>query len=389
MFRPDFTQSVLALRLLPTAPIRKGKDSVAQFDSAVGFFLPAVGARLEAAPLRDLDPADEEVLVQVAGCGICHTDVGFAHDGVPTRHPLPLVLGHEIAGTVVAAGRSAQRWIGEHVIVPAVIPCGSCVACRGGRPSICRRQFMPGNDGHGGFATHVKVPARGLCPVPATLPASIPLAWLSVVADAVTTPYEAVRRACLRADHVAVFVGVGGVGGFGVQIAAALGAAVVAIDIDDERLALAGRHGASLTLNARAVDFKTLKASVRAFVADSGHQGLGLRVFETSGTTAGQQTAFGLLDFGGHLGVVGYTPKPVEVRLSNLMALDATAAGNWGCAPDRYPEALALVIDGKIRLDEFVDTYPLDRAADVFDDVVHHRLSRRAILTPLAGKEHQ
>jgi 6-hydroxycyclohex-1-ene-1-carbonyl-CoA dehydrogenase len=349
---------------------------------ADAYVLVTPGRPLERRPLPDLMPGDDEVVIEVAGCGICHTDVGFATGAVPTRHPLPLVLGHEIAGRVTKGGGRAARWEGTAVIVPAVIPCGTCAACRGGRPTICRNQFMPGNDGDGGFATHVKVPARGLCPVTEPLPDTLPLAWLSVVADAVTTPYEAVKRAGLGADHVAVFVGAGGVGGFGVQIAAAFGAAVVAIDVDEARLALAAAHGAGLTLNSAALDAKALKASVRTFVKESGRKGLGLRVFETSGTPAGQQTAFGLLDFGAHLAVVGYTPAPVELRLSNLMALDATAAGNWGCPPGRYPEALAMVMTGHVTLGPYVETYPLDRAPEIFQAVVDHRLTRRAILTP-------
>lgn len=349
---------------------------------AHGYALVTSGRPLERRGLGELIPGDDEVVIEVAGCGICHTDVGFAAGGVPTRHPLPLVLGHEIAGRVAKGGGRASRWEGAAVIVPAVIPCGACPACRAGRPTICRNQFMPGNDGDGGFATHVKVPARGLCAVTEPLPAALPLAWLSVVADAVTTPYEAARRAGLGADHVAVFVGAGGVGGFGVQIAAAFGAAVVAIDVDDGRLALAAAHGAGLTLNSAQLDAKAVKAAVRAFAKASGRGGIGLRVFETSGTPDGQQTAFGLLDFGAHLAVVGYTPNPVEVRLSNLMALDATAAGNWGCPPERYPEALALVLSGRVALDAYVETFPLTRTPEIFQAAVDHRLTRRAILTP-------
>ncbi len=236
----------------------------------------------------------DEVIIEVAGCGVCHTDIGFAYEGIPTRHGLPLILGHEIAGRVVLAGERAGNWIGRPVIVPAVIPCGDCDACRKGRPTICRKQFMPGNDADGGFATHVRVPARGLCPVPEKLPEGLTLAMLSVVADAVTTPYEAIRRSGLNADDVAVFVGAGGIGGFGVQIAAALGAAVVAIDVDAERLELAAGHGAALALNAR--ECADVKSTVRSFARQSGRHGIGLKIFETSGTTAGQQTAFSLLD---------------------------------------------------------------------------------------------
>ena len=348
---------------------------------AYGYELRATGEPLARCELA-LAPAPDEVIVEVAGCGVCHTDVGFAYDGVPTRHPLPLVLGHEIAGRVVEAGELAAQWVGRNVIVPAVIPCGKCAACLAGRSTICAKQFMPGNDGHGGFATHVRVPARGLCRVPDQLPSGITAEMLSVVADAVSTPYEAIRRAGLCANDVAVFVGVGGVGGFGVQIAAAKGAAVVAVDVDQQRLDLAAQHGASLALNAREVDEKELKKRVRAFAKESGKKGIGLKVFETSGTPAGQQTAFNLLDFGGYLAVVGFTPKKAELRLSNLMALDATARGNWGCPPEQYPAALQLVLDGKVALAPYVEERPLAEAPQVLEAVAHHQLKRRVILKP-------
>jgi 6-hydroxycyclohex-1-ene-1-carbonyl-CoA dehydrogenase len=291
-------------------------------------------------------------------------------------------LGHEISGRVIDCGESARQWQGRQVLVPAVIPCGECPACAAGRPTICRHQFMPGNDGHGGFASHVKLPARGLCPIPETLPDGLPLSHLSVVADAVTTPFEAIRRSGLGADDIAVFVGVGGVGGFGVQIAAALGAAVVAIDVDESRLALASAHGATLALDATASDAKELKKMVRQFVKSQNRGGIGLKIFETSGTRAGQETAFNLLDFGGYLAVVGFTPEKATLRLSNLMALDATARGNWGCPPQWYPDALDLVLSGKIDLTDFVQTYPLNEAAEVMNEVAHHRIQKRPILVP-------
>lgn len=323
----------------------------------------------------------------MAGCGICHTDVGFAAGEVPTRHPLPLILGHEISGRVAAAGAGASAWEGRAVIVPSVVPCGACPACAAGRPTICQRQFMPGNDGDGGFATHVKVPAHGLCPVPDRLPAGLSLAQLAAVADAVTTPFEAIRRAGLGADDVAVFVGAGGIGGFGVQIAAALGAAVVAIDVDPRRREQAVERGASLVLDGAALGAKELKAALRAFARDAGRREFGLKIFETSGTAAGQATAFALLGPGAHLAVVGFTPERVPLRLSNLMAFDATAAGNWGCPPERYPEALELVLTGKVALGPWVECHPLDEAPAVFQAATEHKLARRAILTPTNGRE--
>jgi 6-hydroxycyclohex-1-ene-1-carbonyl-CoA dehydrogenase len=349
---------------------------------AYGFRLLAPNIPVEPCELPTLEPGSDEVVVAVAGCGVCHTDIGYAFDGIPTRHPLPLILGHEIAGHVVAAGEQAQRWLGQSVIVPAVIPCGSCPACRAGRTTICRKQFMPGNDGDGGFATHVRVPARGLCAVPEHLPLGLTLEMVSVVADAVTTPYEAIRRSGLGPEDVAVIVGVGGIGGFGVQIAAAKGAAVAAIDVDRERLDQASRHGAGLVLDAGATDSKGLKAAVRTFVKESGRKGIGLKIFEMSGTPAGQSTAFGLLDHGAYLGVVGFTPKPVELRLSNLMVFDAIAQGNWGCPPDQYPAALGMVLDGKMSIAPYVEQHALDEAPAILEAVAKHAIRRRVILRP-------
>ena len=334
---------------------------------------------------RDEAPSAGEVLVEVEGCGVCHTDLSFLYEGVPTRHALPLTLGHEISGRVVAAGAGAESWCARAVVVPAVIPCGECRACRAGRGSICPQQIFPGNDVHGGFATHVRVPARGLYPVPdlddrTRNPAGIDLASLAVVADAVSTPYQAIQRAGLGAGDVAVFVGAGGVGGFGIQIAAARGAHVVAIDVDERRLGQMKEHGASLGLPAG--DARELKRQVTAFAKERDVPTWRTFVFETSGTSAGQATAFALLGHGGFLSVVGYTPAKVELRLSNLMALDATAQGNWGCLPEHYPAVVELVLSGAVRVQPFVEQRPLSTINQTFADIQARKISRRVVLVP-------
>ncbi len=353
-----------------------------RIEGAHAYQLTTSGKPLELIELPPLEPRPNEVVIQVIGCGVCHTDVGFAYEGIPTRRALPIILGHEICGRVVAAGENASSWEGRLVVVPAVIPCGNCVACMAGRPTICRNQFMPGNDGDGGFATHVRVPARGLCAVPEPLPTGIRPELLSVIADAVTTPWEAIRRAKVGPDDVTIFVGAGGIGGFGVQIASSLGAAVAAIDIDQEKLDLASKHGATCAINSANLDDKSVKTVVRKFAKDSGRHGIGLKIFEMSGTTSGQQIAFDLLDFGGYLGIVGYTAKKVEIRLSNLMALDATARGNWGCPPDQYPAALDLVLKGRIAVQPYVEEHSLENAPAVFDAVARKAIRRRVILKP-------
>lgn len=338
---------------------------------------------------REQSPAAGEVLIEVAGCGVCHTDFGFSHDGVPTRHPLPLTLGHEVSGRVVATGEGCEEWLDRNVIVPAVIPCGECRACSAGQGAICPDQVFPGNDVHGGFATHVCVPARGLCPVPdlsdpAVNPSGSSLAALSVIADAISTPYQAILRSDLQPGDLAVFVGVGGVGGFGVQIAAARGAHVIAIDVSQAKLEALATCGAEVRLCAGELDFRALKQAVRACASEHDIPSWRWRIFETSGTPAGQGTAFGLLGKGSFLGVVGYTPHKTELRLSNLMALDATARGNWGCAPEHYPEILELVLSGRVQLTPFVEERPLASINETFAEIHERPTSRRVILTPEA-----
>ena len=334
----------------------------------------------------DPDPGTGEVVVQVAGCGVCHTDLGYYYDGVRTNHALPLCLGHEISGRVIATGPGAEAWKDRTVIVPAVIPCGDCDACRRGKTTICPNQKMPGNDIQGGFATHIVVPARGLCPVDVSRLAAVglELADVSVVADAVTTPYQAVVQAGVRAGDLVVVNGVGGVGGYCAQIANAFGGTVVAIDVSDEKLgALAGT--AALTLNARSTQPREIKGAIQAFAKE---RGLRARsewiVFECSGTRAGQETAFSLLNHGATLAVVGFTMDKVEVRLSNLMAFHARALGNWGCPPELYPQALDLVLDGRVKIAPFVERHPLPDINRVFAAVHHGELKRRAILVPAA-----
>lgn len=330
---------------------------------------------------RDESPGPGEVLIEVAGCGVCHTDLGFFYDGVRIRHALPLCLGHEVSGTVVEAGEGAESWLRRPVIVPAVLPCGACDACASGHGAICPNQIFPGNDDHGGFGTHIKVPCRGLCAVP-ELPDGIDLASLSVIADAVSTPYQAALRAGLEPGDVAVFIGVGGVGGFGAQIAAALGAHVVAIDVDRARLETLSDHGVSLGLDASDLDTKELKKRVRAFAAERDVPTWRQKIFETSGTTAGQATAFRLLGHGGYLAVVGFTPKSVEVRLSNLMALDATAQGNWGCLPEHYAAVVDLVLTGKVQIEPFIERRPLATINETFEALHAHELHGRPVLIP-------
>jgi len=344
----------------------------------------AVGQPMERESFNPFPPGPGEVVVEIAGCGVCHTDLGFYYDGVRLNHALPLTLGHEISGHVAAAGQGAEALLNNAVIVPAVFHCGECDPCKRGKGTLCFNEKMPGNDIHGGFASHIKVPADGLLRVDEArlAKAGLNLASVSVVADAVTTPYQAVSQSGIGPGDLAIVNGVGGVGGYCVQIARAFGATVIAIDVDPTKLSMISEYGADLTLNARQVDGREQKKRITAFAKERGLRPIEWFVFECSGTNIGQESAFGLLVKGSTLCVVGFTLDKVNIRLSNLMALHARALGNWGCVLSNYPRALDLVLDGKVKILPFVEEHPLEEINPVFEAVHHRRIARRVVLVP-------
>lgn len=328
-------------------------------------------------------PPAGEAVVEVAGCGVCHTDISFLYHGVPTRQQPPLALGHEISGTVVEVGEGVDGDLaGKPVLIPAVLPCGTCELCRAGHRRICRAQVMPGNDRHGGFASHVVVPARYLCPVPARVLDNHQLWEISVVADALTTPFQAVRNSGLKEGELAICIGAGGIGIHGVQVAAAAGAKVIALDIDTAKLELAAAHGAGAVVDVSGLSVKEVKTRVKEEAKALGAPPVLWKIFEMSGTQAGQETAFALLGFGGYLGIVGFTLDKVELRPSNLMAFDAKMAGNWGCDPELYPEVLDWIGDGRLVVSPLVEKHSLADINSVLEVAHAGQLLKRAVLVP-------
>ncbi|MFI5150021.1 MAG: 6-hydroxycyclohex-1-ene-1-carbonyl-CoA dehydrogenase [Bacteroidia bacterium] len=320
-----------------------------------------------------------EVLISIAGCGVCHTDLSFWHSGVKTKHVLPLTLGHEISGTVILG---PPEWLNKKVIVPAVLPCGECELCKKGRSNICRNQLMPGNDFHGGFASHIIVPHRFLCLVEEAVLKKYPLEQLAVIADAISTPYQVIKKSELVKGDFAIVIGVGGVGIYGAQIAKIFGAKVLALDISDDKLGIAKQNGIDATLNIKGLDIKTIKDKVREISKDLGASKYGWKIFEMSGTTPGQDIAFNLITYASTLSIVGFTMDKLEVRLSNLMAFDAKLIGTWGCMPELYPEVVALVANDQLKIDRFAQTFHMSSINEVFMNTLNHQYTKRSILVP-------
>lgn len=328
-------------------------------------------------PLPELN--EGEALIKIAGCGVCHTDLSFWHFGVKTKKELPLTLGHEISGKVIAG---PQEWVGKKVIIPAVLPCGECELCKKGRSNMCQKQLMPGNDFNGGFASHIKVPAKFLCPVPEEVLDKYSLKQLSVIADAISTPYQVIQKSELEAGDLAIVIGIGGVGVYAALIAKIKGAKVLALDIDDEKLATAKENGVDAILNVKGLDIKAVKEAVKEIVKELGVSRYGWKIFEVSGTKAGQELAYNLITFTSTLSIVGFTMDKPEIRLSNVMAFDAKVIGTWGCKPELYPEVVDLIAKGKLKIDSFIETFPMSQINEVFRNTLEHKYKKRSIMVP-------
>jgi 6-hydroxycyclohex-1-ene-1-carbonyl-CoA dehydrogenase len=331
-------------------------------------------------PVPEWQPG--EVLVEVAGCGVCHTDLSFFYYGVPTISKPPLTLGHEISGRVVAG---EDDWLGKEVVVPAVMPCNDCPICAAGRGNRCLAQKMPGNSlgMYGGFSSHIPVPAADLCVVEDR--GDMPLERLAVLADAITTPYQAAVRADLQAgDRVIVVGAAGGVGTYVTQLAKAFGAGtVVGIDINQEKLEGMLEYGADLFINSANKSVKEIRAEFRALCKEHGlpHH-YGWKIFEVTGTRGGQEVSLALLSFIGKLIWIGFSTNVNEYSLSRLMAFDAEIVGTWGCLPKHYPAALQMVLEGRIQVEPFVETRPMSTIRETFEEAHTGKLAKRVVLTP-------
>lgn len=319
------------------------------------------------------EPAAGEVLIRVAACGVCHTDLHYLDHGTPTFKPPPMILGHEVSGTVEEVGAEVERFaVGDRVLAAAVLSCGVCEACRTGRENICENSVMLGNHTDGGYAEFVAVRAKDVF----ALPEEIPLVEGSVIADAVTTPYHAVvNRGRVTPGDWVVVVGCGGVGLNVVQMAVAVGARVVAVDISPAKLEWAARLGAAHTLDSGSLD--RVDREVRGLTGGGAHV-----AFEVVGKAVTQETALASLRSGGRLVLVGYSPEKMSLNAGRVMFREMEILGSLGCRPVDYPRVIELVRQGRVRVRELVtQRHSLDEIADAFD-AARAGLGVRGVVTP-------
>ncbi|MHA2502621.1 MAG: alcohol dehydrogenase catalytic domain-containing protein [Candidatus Kariarchaeaceae archaeon] len=303
------------------------------------------------------EPSDTEILVKVVACGVCHTDEGYI-EGTPTFKQKPLILGHEASGLVEVVGKNVSGFeVGDPVLIPPVLTCGTCEYCLAGRETICSRQQMLGNHIDGAFAEYIAVKAKDVVKVPEGLS----LADVSIVADAVATPYHAViNRAQIKPGQKVVVIGCGGVGINVIQFANFAGARVMAVDLQDDKLALAKKLGAAITVNPSTED---LRGAIKK------HFGRAEVAFEVVGNPVTQQMAFDSLGPGGKMVAVGYSPKKWDgFQSGKIMFWELELIGSLGCPPRDFERILYLIETGKITLDGLIThRFKLDQINEAFE----------------------
>lgn len=327
--------------------------------------------KIEEVPVPQI--RDDEILVRVAACGVCHTDLHYIEHGVPTFKKPPLILGHEASGTVEKVGAGVtQVNAGQRVLIPAVLTCGCCPLCRQGRENICSAMTMLGNHINGAYAEYVAVPAKDVL----DLPESIPLEDASIIADAVSTPYHAVKnRARVQPGDTVVVFGCGGVGINAVQLASSAGGYVIAVDINERKLRWASEFGAAKTVDATKVE----RVSKEIKKLTGGGADIAMEVIGNPRTI---EEAFECVRVGGRLCVVGYTHEAISIAAGKIMFKELEVVGSLGCRPVDYVPLIHMVEQGKIDLQRQVThRFRLEEIGQAFE-VMKEGMSLRSIVRP-------
>ena len=314
-----------------------------------------------------------EILVKIAACGVCNTDLHYIDHGVPTFKKPPLILGHEPSGIVAEVGQDVKNFeVGDRVLIPPVFSCGYCENCRIGRENICFNMVMLGNHIDGAFAEYTKVPAKDC----QDLPEELPLEESSIIADAISTPYHAVKnRAQVKPGDSVVVFGCGGVGMNVVQMAAAAGGSVIAVDIVDKKLEIAKQLGAQHVINASDKEDKALVKEIRAMTGGGADIAI-----EAIGNPKTIELAPATVKAGGMHCQVGYTHHNVPVNMGRLMFREIEIKGSLGCRPVDYPKIIEMVRTGKIQLKPIVThRFGLEDIEQAFD-VMRKGESLRSII---------
>jgi 2-desacetyl-2-hydroxyethyl bacteriochlorophyllide A dehydrogenase len=343
--------------------------------TAARFYEPGKPLRIEQVPVPR--PALDEVLVRVRATGLCGSDVHIAVEGITPTPYQPIVLGHEIAGTVAAVGEAVRGWaVDDRVSVCGVVVDGTCPQCVAGRSQLCANRTIVGIHREGGLAEYVVVPARNLC----ALPAGVSFEVGAIVTDAVSTPFHAlVDVAKVQPGEAVAVVGAGGLGLHAVQIAKLMGAyPVIAVDVRASQCVRAAAHGADVVVDA------SREAVTDAVLAATGGMGVAVAA-EFVGGADTIAVAVESLAIGGRVVVCGLGAEPIRAQPPIVFVRrELQILGSYGFSISTLRRVLALVDAGLLHLDgSITHTLPLGEA-DRALQTLHEKLGdpQRVVVTP-------
>jgi L-iditol 2-dehydrogenase len=297
-------------------------------------------------------PDAGELIVRVAGCGLCGSDlVKIARDAPP-----PVILGHELAGRVVAAGEGAPLAVGTRVTVAHHVPCGQCHFCRHGNESMCA-SFKSSNISPSGFAEYIRVSARHSAETTFALPNTMSYETASFV-EPLGCAVRAVRRSALGSGDVAVVYGMGTVGMLLARAAAARGAVPIGVDVLPERVEWAMSQGVTACLATETEVAKRVRERTAGRGADV--------AFITAGGSLAMSEAIGLLRPGGSVHI--FAASPVQVTALDVGALysrELMVTATYSSSPADLRAAFDLLAAGIASVEGFIShRLPLERFAE-------------------------
>lgn len=333
------------------------------------------GKPLELQDIPQPQPGEDDVLVRVKAAGICHSDAHY-RAGVSRVEPLPLTLGHEVAGVVEAVGRNVKNFkIGERVCLHYLATCGSCAWCNDGHEQFCETGAMIGKARDGGYAEFIVVPARSVF----ALPDEIPFEQGAIMMCSSATSLHALRKARLQPGESVAIFGAGGLGISALQLAQSLGASqVFAVDLQPNKLELARSLGA-IPIDARASD------PAEQIRAQTGGRGVDVAL-ELIGLPVTMQQSVRSLARLGRAALAGITDQTFDVSpYHELINREAEIIGVSDHLASEIPTLLEFARAGKLNLSHAVTrTVPLEAKAinDVLDRLEHFGEDVRVVITP-------
>lgn len=328
---------------------------------------------LQEIPVPPVGPRD--VLVRIKAAGICHSDVHY-RAGTSPAEPLPLTLGHEVAGIVEQVGAEVTTVrVGERVCLHYMVTCGDCLYCSQGSEQFCTSGQMLGKNRDGGYAEYISVPARNAFP----LPDEILFEYGAIMMCSSSTSFHALRKSRLKAGETVAVFGVGGLGMSAVQLARAFGALdIFAVDIDADKLRMAEGFGA-IPVDASRTD---PVAEIRRL---TGGRGVDVAL-EMIGLSLTVRQAIESLAVFGRAIMVGLTDKTTEIETyREFICREAEIIGSADHLAHELPTLIELVRRGVLDLSQVVtDTVPLDaeKINAAMDRIESFGSGVRVVITP-------